>query len=232
MDWRILAVLAALLILLVIMGDNPFELPEGWVPMDPFSYGIKTKLEGQENTSVFGVETADSPRGSATPVPQTGPVATPNAPPPAFGTGANHYGFTPGTPVQPLAPPPAAFQPQPAQPDVEQPKPFQGLPMPATGYQPGPESELKLPSVKEDLYRTAKFLEHTAPLAPAVALENGAPVRFAGPEVYGMDAYGVPRKLPDGIHKLSGGGEIIIRYGKRQLPPNYFAPVMPDDGNG
>lgn len=54
------------------------------------------------------------------------------------------------------------------------------------------------------------------------ALNDGTPVRYAGAEVFTVDAAGNHIPMLDGKYSLNDGSIMYVRDGKQQVPPHFF----------
>ncbi len=101
-------------------------------------------------------------------------------------------------PMNRIAPNTPAAQPAPpAAAPQEQPAPFRNLPTPQSSLQK----------------RSGNM---------GFALNDGTPLRYAGAEVYTLDAAGNRIPLIDGTYSLNDGSVMYVRDGKQQVPSNFF----------
>lgn len=198
-----IAVLGAIFVLFISMGNNPFEVPEGYVAPDPFKEGIKERITTRQDfatPSTFGTSGFGNTFGNGSAINTPGRIP-----------GAAHYGvgdrnlqssernlngsnnvynsvIKPGyRPTGPNINGNGNFQ---QKPNNNVPTPFKNLPNINGGG--------------------AYYFQD----APNIRTSNGKPVKFQGATVYTISSKGRVITMPDGKYFLGDGREIQVRGGK------------------
>jgi hypothetical protein len=222
MDWRYLVlILAVILIPFVMMGKNPFEPPEGYVPPDEFKDGIRSKIEqptGFQTPGGFSLGgTGGNPNGGfgssgLAPMPLSNSVQpSPTIPydsnigvPQPQGNQAIS-GLNPPANVGLNAPSQTGVAPAPSQASPFAPQPLQQEPQ---HQQPAPFRNLPTPGSKLEIL----------PGYPSFRDNNGRLVAFFGAEVFTTDKHGRAKVMEDGEYTLSNGHTLIVKDGKKWWP--------------
>lgn len=210
MNWRYVVIAMMVLIPFIMMGKNPFEPPEGYVPPDEFKDNIRSRIDQPAGFGAMGgvggggaigggmlnipnpssyqggmINNPSGVAGAITPNPAPPGIAPPNA---ALQGNSPAVDPAPST-MNPYAPQPLQQNPPP------QSNPFQNLPTPG--------SRLELP-----------------PAYPSFTDNEGRTIAFVGANVYTADASGRAQLLADGEYALSNGQTLIVKNGKKWWPVN------------
>lgn len=221
MNWHYIVLIAAVLILFISMGNDPFAPPEGWVPPDEFKDGIKARIDGPpggfsggSGIGGGGFGSGGGGFGSSTNGANTmgsggyGSNMGSGAYKPSYGIGTADGVGT----YQPNATNPAydnngvaeqgdrfrQLQQKPPAVNSNMPTPFQNLP--GTTSPRSDASDLSFPGLYS--YRA----------------NNGAPIKFTGSSVYTLTKKGETIAMPDGKYNLEDGRTITVRAGKNMFP--------------
>lgn len=227
MDIKLVILGMVFVVVLIMMGDNPFEVPEEY-KRDPFRYRLEKKLAEQEKTttldlddpsrrSIFGMQPpagTSQPGANGVPAPGSNPAAMNQDSVLVPGPGGTGYVVQqkPGTFANWQQFQQTIEQAQAAQKQGASP---QAIPQ---GQVVAPTGALTQPAIPAQAVpgQGAQPPPRQADGAPAFFLKDGRRVFFSGYKVFVLIADGQIKVLEDGDHPLSSGETLVIRGGKRR----------------
>lgn len=235
MNWRFIVIGLIVFVPFIMMGKNPFQAPDGYVPPDEFKEGLRAKIEqptGGFSSSVGGGLLGGS--GTITNMPNSNGFG-------GFGGAANN---TAGGSMLPLAPLSNQQQNNPANPFVQQGNTGAitnsgnnvGIAPPSQAYQNGGNAPGFAPQPLQQPAQPAPFQNLPTPGSrlelpqgyPSFSDKKGRVVAFMGADVFTTDKKGIVKRMADGTYQLNNGMELIVKEGKKWWPKDANKLVFSD----